>query len=49
MDMSNVIYIMEIKSLGIRNLKEPDSRNSRKRHSRTTLRGEPMGGPNFCS
>ena len=37
-----------VESLGIINLKGPDSRNSRKRHSRTPLRGEPMSKPVFC-
>ena len=32
---------VKIESLGITNLKGPDFRNSRKKHSRTTLREKP--------
>ena len=48
--MNNISFMSQkcMKSLGIVKLKEPDSKNSRKRQARTPLRGEPMGNPNFC-
>ena len=39
------IYVTEIELLSIINLKEPDSRNLKKRHARTPLRGEPLNKP----
>ena len=42
------MYLKYVQLLGSLYLKEPDSRNSRKRHARMPLSGLPMGHPDFC-
>ena len=34
--------------MGKKDLKDLDSKNSRKRQTKTTLNGDPVGWPNFC-
>ena len=46
--MSN-ISSKKIESLGILNLKGPDSRNSRERHAKTPIRNRPIGKSDFYS
>lgn len=44
-----VVYRKYVYALGEIRWKQPNSRNCKKGHAKTSLRGEPNGKPNVCS